>query len=918
MSIAGSSIAWTAMMVGVSVGAADLPAWTGRIRPDHPRLFFNAETWPAVKQRALREEQAWYQGILDEVDRELKRDPTPETARDAGPLAARAAFVYRVTGERKYLDLATVLLRQSVGLYEVRFAERKAVDWYSITRIHAVLAWDWLYEDLDAGMRADLMGRLLRVVWDVIDARPHVYRENYSGHTTGFYGVHNALWFLGCTGLGTDIEPELATKALLWGYNENRKMLEYRRNACGDDGGSASPTLGYAFGAYPWTEQNFLYTWLSSTGEDLAGQWPHSVLLGNYVLWNWIPHRDGPLEFGYGDAQHTGNRLPSGNLYTHMANIRHLAGEENRDAAGLAAYVQTILPEWEKRYDRTWFVYPFLLTRADDPVPNIASTRMPHARHFEQMGQVFLRSGTGLEDTYCLFSCGGTLAQHRHYDALNFVIYRSGFQALDSGTRHRQFDNGLHLANYYAQTVAHNCVLIQQPDEPVANYWGGDNLLHYGGQRRQLGSTVEAFETNDDFVYVAGDATACYRVESEKGPPPKAEWVSRQIVFLMPGHFVIFDRVRATAAEYRKDWLLHTAHEPVIRGRVARSEQDGGCLFLRTLWPEDAILTKVGGPGHEFRTGERNWELNDEGLYEDQLDTIGRWRLEVTPATPRREDVFLHVIQVGDRMLAEMDAVEPVKGEGTIGCRIRSGDVVWTVAFAPDGPLAGQIRREGGAAVPIDRPLAQSVEPQAGIVTCTGPERGTPLQFAGQITGKLQHRGQPKAAGMSLERARDRIPQRTLPGFWVGSPEAMSRVLEGIRRGTVEELAATPGGRRLVSVSYGPAPALQRANFNSAVGGRDASAYADRKSREHPVVLFVGPVHGHETEGLTGLCSLIQILETGKDLAGREQAELADLAGKCRVVIVPVGNPDGLARFEPQSLHNMTRTDLRFWGQGTR
>ena len=36
--------------------------------------------------------------------------------------------------------------------------------------------------------------------------------------------------------------------------------------------------------------------------------------------------------------------------------------------------------------------------------------------------------------------------------------------------------------------------------------------------------------------------------------------------------------------------------------------------------------------------------------------------------------------------------------------------------------------------------------------------------------------------------------------------------------------------------------------------------------RKKPVVFFVGPVHGHEVEALTGLVNLIHIMETGRDL----------------------------------------------------
>lgn len=39
-----------------------------------------------------------------------------------------------------------------------------------------------------------------------------------------------------------------------------------------------------------------------------------------------------------------------------------------------------------------------------------------------------------------------------------------------------------------------------------------------------------------------------------------------------------------------------------------------------------------------------------------------------------------------------------------------------------------------------------------------------------------------------------------------------------------------------------------RENFNSAIGVREPSAYLDKAARKEPVVLFLGPVHGHEVE----------------------------------------------------------------------
>jgi len=672
--------------------AETLPDWTGRIRSDHPRLFFNSDTWPAVRDRALHEENGWYESVKRRVDRlanELEAVKRPAT-REMGPDAARAALVFLMTEDSRYLDLAKKCLDTSLKFYDECFEQKKSVNWYSTSRVHAVMAWDWLYNHMTDAERQDTMSRLVTAVDRVLKARPTIYRENMSGYNTGFYGVRNCQWFIGCTAYGTGIETERVNEWLVWGHDENLKMLEHRRRACGKDGGGASPTLGYVFGAYPWAEQNYFYTWLSSTGENISPDWPHSAWLARYVIWNWIEADPAPLEFGYGDTPHTSNRLPIGQLYTHMANIRHLYGESLPEAAALARHVQEKLPD--PSYSPAWFIYPFLLTELEKS-PEAASPKdLPSAFHFEPMGQIFMRSGDHADDTYCLFTSGGVLSQHKHFDSLNFVIYHRGHLAIDSGTRYLEFDNGQHLANYFAQTVAHNCVVIHQPGEPPARYWGGKVEGNHGGQHKQLGSVLTAFEVHDDYVYVAGDATACYqhgvvRRDGQPDVPEKCTLVARQLVFLKPSRFVVFDRVTTTDPSYRKDWLLHTAHEPVLTGHTFQADQGGGRIFCRTLLPADAAITKVGGAGKEFWAAGKNWRLVDRGLKPESKAMMGQWRVEVSPGTARKEDSFLHVIQVGDRQLAQMDDVELVEVGTWRGVRWTSGGRTVAITFDTAGEL---------------------------------------------------------------------------------------------------------------------------------------------------------------------------------------------------------------------------------------
>lgn len=695
--------------------AAELPPWTAAIRPDHPRLFFNRDTWPAVRDRAVGPEKAWCERIRTRVDRLLPEtqagDPAP---RELGPEAAWAAFLFRLTGQDAYRQAALSCLRSSIAFYEQRLAERKAVDWYSTSRVHATLAWDWLYDDIPEPERPELMSRLVRVIDGVLKARPPIPRENLSGYTTGFYGVHNCLWFIGCTAFGTGIETDRVNEWLVWGHDENLRLLEHRRKACGADGGAASPTLGYAFGAYPWAEQNFFYTWLSSTGENIAPQWPHSARFANYVIWNWIAAEPYPLEFGCGDTPHTSNRLPIGHLYSHMRNIRHLFGTQYPQGAALARYVEDLLPPASRVHSSAWFIYPFLMTNLDASPPAAAPERLPRARFFEQMGQLFMRSGTGPDDTYALFTCGGALAQHRHYDALNLVIYHRGYLALDSGTRHREFENGQHLANYFAQSVAHNVVLIHQPGEPPARYWGGSVEANHGGQHRQIGSALNAFAHTEEYVYAAGDATACYlhgpvRREGQPDLPEKCSLAARQVLFLIPDRFVVFDRVVATDPSYRKEWLLHTAHEPLVQGYLTRADHDRGRLFCRTLLPEDAAVTVLGGPGKAYWAAGRNWDIAADDLKPEQLALVGQWRVEVAPGAPRTEDLFLHVFQVGSRDRAAMDPVRLVREGTRVGAELAVNKRTWTVLFDTAGGLGGRLRATGQGE-PLDVPLPDTVQ----------------------------------------------------------------------------------------------------------------------------------------------------------------------------------------------------------------
>ncbi len=680
--------------------------WRAAIRRDHPRLFFNRDTWPAVKARALGDEAVTYEAMRARVDELFGKRLEPA---DYGMQSAEAVFVFLATGAQSYGDLAKNLLSMSLDYYDECYRRQKSVNWYSFSRISASAAFDWIFNSLTPEERLRMGTALLKAVGNEqpTRARRAFDRENWGSFTSGFYSTPSLLWYAGLATYRDGIDDALSEKFVTEGQALFTKLLSFRSAAASDDGGSSSGALNYSLAAYPWAEFNFFHTFRSATGMNIARDWPYVAYLPSYIFWNWLP---GGREFGYGDNYHTTNQMRVEGLNIHLSQIIQFYASEKPDCASFARWLLDKTP----REQRATFPFArFLLTSMPDVRPaESPEKRMPLARHFENMGQTFLRSGSGPDDTYALFTAGGVLEYHKQYDHNNFVIYKKGFLALDTGTRP---EPGQHLTHYYSRTVAHNAMLIHMPGEVMPRYWGNpapdEEKLPYpndGGQREILGSRVVAFETMPEYAYVAGDATPTYYKE-------KCRLALRQFVFLPPDHFVVFDRVTSTRPEYRKTWLLHTAAEPDIQGNEVSAAQDQGVLFCRTLLPEKATATKIGGPGKQFWSDGRNWPLPKGYRTPDTTPLLGQWRVEVSPGVPRTEDLFLHLIQAGDSGLKRMAESKLIRKDGRVGLRFRYAASEWEVLFGSDGPASGRITLKKNGVIQIQQEFTHEVMRQSGL-----------------------------------------------------------------------------------------------------------------------------------------------------------------------------------------------------------
>ena len=647
------------------------------VRASHPRLFVTKEDIPNIKSAAKTSARNTYWQTKEDVDNLLHGsisfpNPTAENGTENGWIISKVsqvAMLYLITGKKEYLDYTKKFLQKIIEYYRIRIDNNLNADWYVFPQISTLCAYDWIYDALTQDEREKIGKPLYQVMMDIAwhgeGLRPQRIRENTGGYNTGFYGTDALPWYIAITFYNDGIDDARCEKMFQKGLQLNMKMTQFRSELIGKNGGGSTGCVGYALGAYPVADFNFIRSYRAATGIDMSQKLDYVLGYLNFIDWNRLP---GNREFGFGDSYHYDCLLPEKEINYHLREIATLYGSSPN--------VQRLLGLFNKKnYTERLPFMPFL-QKYPQGTPG-ASSSGKGAMYFDGTGEVIMRSGTGADDTYALFVSGGRTSYHKHFDNNHFTIYKKGYRALDTGTRP---EPGWHLSHYYARTVAHNCVTIRMPDEKMPEYWGGgastenkfEPIPNDGGQSSTLGSVLKEMRTTDDYVYLASDATKSYNSK-------KASLVVREFIYFYPDLFVVFDRVTATHENYPKTWLIHTINEPAMKGDREFSEtSDGGKMICRTLYPANAMLTKIGGSGKDFWSDGRNWPLPkltpQEYGYNMNLPPanhpqLGHWRMEVSPQTASKEDLFMHIIQVGDKNLSDLPDTETFETATQIGVK---------------------------------------------------------------------------------------------------------------------------------------------------------------------------------------------------------------------------------------------------------
>ncbi|MBI2298269.1 MAG: heparinase II/III family protein [Armatimonadetes bacterium] len=512
---------------------------------------------------------------------------------------------------------------------------------------NCALAYDLCYDCWTDAERAAYIDYLNRTVDANVNSETHVFHN-------GWYGYKN--WGIGVGCYATWYENPRAESILA------TTLADYRDRA--------APALELAGRGGGWAEgyyiHYFLYEWLffcevarRVQGLDLCADAPdfyrHRAIAGMFEMYPGIRDYGSRRAIPMGDS---GGFVFGGDRDKELFSRCILASHYRDDPVHQAVNSFNLTTP---RAGVGNYAYMDLLWR-DETVPkgDLGGFKLSHLS--PGPGYVYARSSWAEDATYFFFKCGDRFTAHQHLDVGHFLIARHEELAGDGGWYY-DFASP-HMVNYGLRSIAHNTILVLDPAEKWPGIRAGNVTGNDGGQHHNWthhnGAVVDvadwqkgraaydiadllAYEDHGDWLYVAGDATRAYS-------PAKLAQFRRQIVYVRPGTFVIFDRVVSKNPAFRKTWLLQAAKPPTGAAPELVVTNGKGRLFIHTLLPEAPEVTLHQGADLYIYGGQSYAPpRNPPG-------PLPECRIEVSPSQPAAEDWFLHVLTATD---ATMDSAPP-------------------------------------------------------------------------------------------------------------------------------------------------------------------------------------------------------------------------------------------------------------------
>ena len=517
------------------------------LRPElmgvHPRVYVTDKELAELRVRARTTHRELWQRALTHV-RALAGAPPPPPAEarrqqnDVAIAIAEAAFIYKIDGDKKYLDAARKYMDAAVSYDIWGYASNKPNVDLAAGHLLYGLGWgyDLLYHDLTEQERTRYREKLIKQARLLAD-----YFKPKPGKTYAYSQNHT---FIPIAGLG------VAAYAL---YDETPEAREWAALARGifDRVLATYSTDGYYYEGFeywifstPWLV-HYLDAHAHATGEDLYDR-PGFRLMHEYVAHSMLP--GGDYVFDFGDVfegpltrAHKGDEYPrthpQGHFNTNYNLLYRVAQRfQSREAQGVAAWLKGFgQVNAEDFWSLIWY---------DAKLKPVPVAQQPPSHYFPDHDVFYWRSDWSENATAFAFKCGppeghhaeALLKQfpdwrlssgHAHPDANSFIIYARG-QYLTGDTGYA----GVPMTEH------HNTLLVNGKGQGKEGE-GHDAFtdVPYEGLNR---IRIIEVKVERDKVTVRGDATAAYSSD------PGVKKFVRDFVYQAGSGFTVSDDVETT------------------------------------------------------------------------------------------------------------------------------------------------------------------------------------------------------------------------------------------------------------------------------------------------------------------------------------------------------------------------------------
>ncbi len=544
---------------------------------NHPRIFLTAERLSRLQQKAAANDST-YTRFKSWCDSHMTG------SLDYGQSAWHFALMYKITGTQSYASRAIALADATVaaGQAPVRADSHLYVSNYvgDIARVY-----DWCYDSLTSTQRTNyiaFMNQAVHEIWNYTHAD-----HSWSGWAINDPGNNYYYSFLLAT----------AYDAISAYYEDTTAADNYTLLVSKIENTSTG-----------------VYSWLNSYG--IGGSWHEGQNYGLVSKMHMFELFDvlkaggakdyfSTLSFSKEAVLYHMYSIQPGNVYEYPGG--DLARESSMSvcdydrkvmlwlADNLSGQVESEYAQYWCNHVRTSMSWTWMnqwdLLLKNSALPERDYAQLPLAYHASGGGWVNTRSNWNSDAVSLSFVSTNRVQSHQHFDQNSFVIFKNGWQAVDSAT--------------YSQSGI-----------PQQTYTQNTFLINDQGQAGGIG-TILAYEDKPDYTYILGDATGAYSGSGVTN-------FDREILFIRPDYVVIFDRVNCSNAGYSKKSLFHFKDEPTISGDLIIATNGLGKVFIKTILPVDYAITKV----------------NENTVSSD----LHSWRAVVAPTGSRNDDRFLQVL----------------------------------------------------------------------------------------------------------------------------------------------------------------------------------------------------------------------------------------------------------------------------------